>query len=508
VERSTAGSSDVSVAVADLMSSSGADWANRDSQSPYRRIDADPAPYRRPPAVNSFRDDADEEDMADSPSWSAFGSPTTPESAAAHAARAHSSAAHSAGAHSKGAETPEPEFGPAPPHGPGRASFGFTAGPISGNRPTSGAPFAPAPTSPAPHPVRSVTAESVLAQSHPDLARADLGRPDQARADLGRPDQGRADLGRPDQGRPLPSASSQYLPARRRPPAQEDEGIGDFIGGPGREIRPHRAVRHPETPAEHAVAPAAPRRRRGVMVAGVALTLAVLLGGTVAGVAYFSGSDSDLTSVLELGAGKSEGNTVTAPIDGRTAASFELLTAVTKVTMRSEDLGDQLYRMSTAEDAGVAPKPVLSQDRVRLSLVPHGDGTTGAVEVVLSSKVMWTLRFSGATDEQIVNFTGGQVGGIDLVGGSRVTDIALPPPAGTVSVRVTGAVDQLTLTSPAGNPVRVQMQGGAKTVAAGARTLRDVEPGSTLTPKGWATNDRYDVNAEARVTLLSVKTAK
>jgi len=52
------------------------------------------------------------------------------------------------------------------------------------------------------------------------------------------------------------------------------------------------------------------------------------------------------------------------------------------------------------------------------------------------------------------------------------------------------------------------MQGGAKTVAAGARTLRDVEPGSTLTPKGWATNNRYDVTAEARVTLLSVETAK
>ena len=465
-------SSDVSVALADQVSTSGADWANRDNQSPHRGTEQDPAPYRRPPAVNSFRDNADEEDMADSQSWSAFGS-SNAGPAGAGEPRADRSAT----------DPPEPEYGPAPPAGPGRASFGFTAGPISGNhtsgRPTSGAPFLPPPAGPAPagpapagfapagpaHPVRSVTGESVLARSR--------------------------------QSRPLPP-----------PPADVDDGVGDFIGGPGREIRPHRAARHPHSAAEQPVLLESPPRGRGVLIAGFALGLAVLLGGTVAGVSYFSGSDKSLTSVLELGAGSSDADdrTATAPIDSRTAASFELATAVTKVTMRSEDLGDDLYRISTAEDAGIIPKPVLAQDRVQLNLIPDGDGTTGAVEVVLSSKVSWNLRFAGATDEQRIDFTGGDIGGIDLAGGSRVTEIALPEPAGTVALKVTGAVDELSLTSPAGNPVRVQMQGGAKTVAAGARTLRDVKPGSTLTPKGWATNNRYDVVAEARVTLLRVET--
>jgi hypothetical protein len=52
--------------------------------------------------------------------------------------------------------------------------------------------------------------------------------------------------------------------------------------------------------------------------------------------------------------------------------------------------------------------------------------------------------------------------------------------------------------------VRVQVDSGAKTVAAGDRTLRDVRPGSTLTPKGWQVQNRYDVDAAARITLLSV----
>ena len=523
MERTFADSSDVSVAVAEPGSTSGADWANRDNESLYRRAEADPAPYRRPPAVNSFRDEADEEDMADSPSWSAFGSPTTGSSSG------EPGAAHPA-------DPPEPAYGPAPPAGPGRASFGFTAGPISGNHvsgrePTSGAPFLPPPTGPAPLPVRSMTGESPTLQapqSHAIRSRTGESATLQApqshairsrtgesatvqtshaiRSTTGESAAVQARRSHSVRSRTGESEAVQARRPRSAPPVDENEGVGDFIGGPGREIRPHRAARHPHAGAEQAFLAEPPRRSRGVMIAGVILSTAVLLGATVAGVTYFSGSDKSLTSVLELGAGKSEGRTATAAVDGRTAASFELTTSVTKITMRSEDLGDDLYRISTAEDAGVIPKPVLSQDRVQLNLVPDGDGSTGAVEVVLSSQVLWNLRFAGATDEQRIDLTGGEVGGIDLVGGSRVTEIVLPKPAGTVALKVTGAVDELSLTSLAGNPVRVQMQGGAKTVAAGARTLRDVKPGSTLTPKDWKTNDRYDVTAQARVTLLSVVT--
>ncbi|MFI7598968.1 hypothetical protein [Actinoplanes sp. NPDC049681] len=313
--------------------------------------------------------------------------------------------------------------------------------------------------------------------------------------------------------RPPPTVSADAVLERSRRPfsapvADADDGVGDIIGGPGHEIRQHRAPRHPAAPVSPAAKPAEPRRGRGVMVAGIALTAAVLLGATVAGVTYFSGPNKDLTSVLELGAGKKEKRTVAAPLNGRTAASFELVSAVTRVTVRNEDLGNDLYRMTAPAGSGVLPEPELTQDDVRLQLTPDADGGTGDVEVVLSADVTWTLRFSGAADEQILNLEAGKVAGIDLVGGARRTAIQLPEAAGTVPLKVTGAVDELAMTSPAGNPVRVQVKGGAKTVAAGTRTLRDVPPGSTVTPKDWATNDRYDVEAEARVTLLSIETAK
>jgi hypothetical protein len=237
------------------------------------------------------------------------------------------------------------------------------------------------------------------------------------------------------------------------------------------------------------------------------LSATVLLGGAMAGVVFFAIDNSSIASVLRLGSGPTDGKVATAPLDARKAASFELVAATTKATVRSQDLGDDLYRITSAGDSGTAPSPVLSDNRVQLLLSPVGEGATGVVEVVLSSKVTWALRFIGGADEQIIDFTGGRISAIDLSGGSRRVDLTLPKATGTVPIRVTGAIEDFSVTSPTGNPVRVRVGGGAKTVAAGDRTLRDVKPGSTLTPKGWKAPNRYDLDAISRVTLLSVRTA-
>jgi hypothetical protein len=286
-------------------------------------------------------------------------------------------------------------------------------------------------------------------------------------------------------------------------------GIG-VLTGPGHEIRPHRAARggHDHTPPRGTPQLGAPpRRSRPLMVATVVLALFVLLGGAVAGMAFFSGSDNSLASVLKLGTGDSHGRTVSAPIDGRTAASFELVAATTKATVTVANLGDDLYKITTAGDSGLLPSPVLSKDRVQLHLTPDGNNAGREVTIVLSAKVRWALRFTAGADEQIVNLAGGRIAAIDMLGGIRRFELVLPKPSGTVPIRVTGAVEDFSIKSPVGSPVRVRMDSGAKTVAAGRRTLRDIAPGSTLTPKGWNVKNRYDVDAAARVTLLSVENA-
>lgn len=264
----------------------------------------------------------------------------------------------------------------------------------------------------------------------------------------------------------------------------------------------------PTGTAHRASAPPESRRRhsRLTVFAAAVLTALVLLGGGLAGMAYFSGDDSTMKQMLTLGAAGDD-KTVSAPLDGRTTAEFELVAATTKATVRTADIGDDLYRITAPDNSGVRPSPVLSDDRVQLHLTPDGGRASANVDVLLSSKVSWALRFTGGADEQIVDLSSGQVSALDVLGGIRRFQLKLPKPIGTVPVRVTGAIEDFSIVSPTGNPVRVRVDSGAKTVAAGKVTLKDVKPGSTLTPKDWKVTNRYDVDAAARVTLLSVGNA-
>jgi len=489
VDRSTAndaadnrGSSDV--AVADLPSDSGAHWANRDNDTLYRRRDGSPdarseaqpegrsearPAFRRPPAVNSFPGDDDEYGRVSPDAYLPEPSPELSGLSTDTGESGWFSGEYDVAERRRAAARPAPEFGPAPPASPGRASFGISEGPIGGARMGAGRSAA-APTSPASAPVSP--AHTFAAHIRDAAASA--------------------------HGRGAPGA--------------QEPGIGDIMTGPGREIRPHRAARRELPPAVEQVSPrsqaAPPRRSRLVMVATIALSTVILLGAAVAGVAFFAGSDRSLTSVLRLGASETKSRIATGPLGGREAATFELVAATTKVTVRTQDLGKDLYKITSAADSGTKPSPALTKDRLQLRLTPDGDETGGDVEVLLSSKVKWALRFVGGADEQIVNLAAGKISSIDVIGGSRRLELALPTPAGTIPIRLTGAVDELSVRSPAGSPVRVQVRSGAKTVAAGERTLRDVKPGSTLTPTDWKVANRYDVDAASRITLLSVESTK
>lgn len=264
--------------------------------------------------------------------------------------------------------------------------------------------------------------------------------------------------------------------------------------------------RHTTPPPARIVATPEPRRQSRAVNVGIALLgLVVLIAGGVVGVVYFTSSDDGLDSVLQLGAGESGKRTVTAPLDNRSQASFEVLAATNRVTITIGELGEDLYRISTPEDAGFVPSPSIRSDEVQLQVSRDGDGTGSEIDIVLAAKVRWALRLSGYAEEQDIDLSGGQVSGIEMVGGMRNAQMTLARPVGTVPIKVNGAAEKLVVKSLTGSPVRVKVGGGAQTVVAGTRTLRDVAPGSTLTPKNWAVPNRYDVGAGAPITTLTVE---
>ncbi|WP_229073029.1 hypothetical protein [Actinoplanes sp. DH11] len=261
--------------------------------------------------------------------------------------------------------------------------------------------------------------------------------------------------------------------------------------------------------AQAATAPAAaPRQSKLVSIGMTLLGIVALAAIVVTGMVYYSGPESKIPEMLQIGEGGGDQRVVSAPLDDRTIASFELLAATDRVRLKIADLGPDLYRISAAEDAGVFPNPEVRDDEVRLDVTREGDSAAGEIEVLLAAEVRWTLRFSGYAAERIVDLSAGRVSRIEIVGGTRRAEMTLAKANGTVPMRITGGMEELLLRAPASSPVRVKVGGGASTVTAGTRTLRDVPPGSTLTPKDWQNADRYDVDAAAPITLLTVENAR
>jgi hypothetical protein len=312
-------------------------------------------------------------------------------------------------------------------------------------------------------------------------ARPTSGGPSFGGADL-------VDLGSSEAGSPRTGSFGPRTGEQRR----ISEGTGE-----------HRRVTRRDAPAE----PLPPRQSRVVTVGMLVLTAIVLLAGTAVGIVYFSGSNETIDSVLQLGAGGSKNRVVTAPLDNRTTASFEMLAGANTVHVTIGELGDDLYRISTPDDAGFEPSPEIVNDDVKLQVTKDGDGTGGEIEVVLAAKVRWALRFSGYAETQLIDVSGGQVSEIEMVAGMRRAELTLPQPSGTVPLKINGSVDQMIVKSPVGSPVRIKVGGGAQTVVAGTRTLQNVAAGSTLTPKGWKTENRYDITAGARITSLTIENA-
>ncbi len=362
-----------------------------------------------------------------------------------------------------------PEFGPASPAGPGRSGFGFTAGPISGNRP--------------------------------------LG----ARDDSGAFPAVESDSGALPVVRQKPETSSAGgRSAASGTPAGRTSGVdGGFPSWESTTWADTLDVPSPGPPGSAVPTTPPVRRRRPRMVTGGMAVLGVVavLVITLTGVIYYSGPDSKINQMLNLsaGGGGSSSHLVTAPLNGRTRAAFEMLAASDSIRVSVADIGDDLFRISTPDESPLLPSPQLTNDGVRLQVTRNGVGADGQVDVVLASRVRWSLRFSGYAAERDVDLGEGKVEKIEVVGGTRRAVLALSKASGTVPVKITGGVEELTLRAPTGSPIRVKVGGGAATVTAGTRTLRDVAPGSTLTPKDWNTSGRYDVDTASKITLLTVE---
>jgi hypothetical protein len=195
------------------------------------------------------------------------------------------------------------------------------------------------------------------------------------------------------------------------------------------------------------------------------------------------------------------------PADGRTQAAFDLVDGIATVRLRTADLDADLYRVTTPPGSGVRPRVVDQNGRIQLFLDHSGDhgDVPESVDIVLSQQVRWGLRVGGGVDLSTIDLSGARLAEVDLAGNATRIDLTLPKPDGTLTVRMSGGVNALTVRSAQRVPVRVRVGSGAGEVVLDGQTHSGVAAGALFTPGRWANAvDRVDLDAAAGMSALTV----
>ncbi|TDC77856.1 hypothetical protein E1193_21715 [Micromonospora sp. KC606] len=176
---------------------------------------------------------------------------------------------------------------------------------------------------------------------------------------------------------------------------------------------------------------------------------------------------------------------LTAPVDGRRQVTFELVDGLSTVRLRTEDLGDDLYRISTPPDSTVRARPEVLGDRVRLRVAKTGRKGEGSVDVVLNARVVWRLRLLGGVSQHLIDLGSARLAGLDLVGGAARIDLRLPQVRGSLTIRMSGGVNQFAIRAPGRPPVRVRAAIGAGTVTVYGDRRDGVASGKVISSPNW-----------------------
>jgi hypothetical protein len=199
---------------------------------------------------------------------------------------------------------------------------------------------------------------------------------------------------------------------------------------------------------------------------------------------------------------------VTAPLGPAKTRLIEVTGGSALLRIRSTDLGPLLFRVA-AMDRSTMPSVVDTPRGPRVSLAQSGTGAdAGRTEVLLSSKVRWTIRLAGAFTTQEIDMSADGLARIELAGHASHTVLELPRPTGAVALLVTGAVSELRIRAGTGSPVRLRLGKGADAATIDGTRHRNVKSGTALVSPGWrSARNRYDISTSARVRSVLVEHA-
>ncbi|HUQ07445.1 MAG TPA: MarR family transcriptional regulator [Kofleriaceae bacterium] len=158
----------------------------------------------------------------------------------------------------------------------------------------------------------------------------------------------------------------------------------------------------------------------------------------------------------------------------------------------------------------------------RPTIAVEADGTVGVkykgfswfgvrdvgAELTLTTAVPWAVEIRRGVSHLAADLRELHVSAFEITGGVSESELSLPRPRGTATVRITGGASKLSVRRPRGTAVQIVVRGGASNVTFDAQRLGAVGSATRLATPGWDNApDRWSIELTGGASELSVTEA-
>jgi DNA-binding MarR family transcriptional regulator len=202
--------------------------------------------------------------------------------------------------------------------------------------------------------------------------------------------------------------------------------------------------------------------------------------------------------------GASLGDADRAPIAGVEHGRLRFGGGAARLTLRGARIKD-LYRASydgKRPQVTVGPSGEIDVQYKGISWFGARDV---AAQLTLTTVVPWSLEIRRGVSHLAADLRELQIASIEITGGASESELSLPHPRGTSTLRLSGGASRLSIRRPRGAAAQISVRGGASNLTFDAQRLGAIGGATRLSTPGWdATTDRWSIELTGGASDLSV----
>jgi DNA-binding MarR family transcriptional regulator len=201
--------------------------------------------------------------------------------------------------------------------------------------------------------------------------------------------------------------------------------------------------------------------------------------------------------------GGGSGDADRAPIGDVEHGRLRFASGAPRLALRGARIKD-LYRASFA---GKRPRVTVGAGgEIEVQYKPSWFGWSEvSAEVTLTSAVPWAIELRRGVTHLTADLRELQITSIEITGGASESELSLPRPRGTSTLRLIGGASKLAVRRPRGTAAQIAVRGGASNLVFDQQRLGAVGGATRLATPGWdSAPDRWSIELTGGASELSV----